>query len=491
MKRLWNANFLVISLCFFLFLPGFTTYFHQDDFIHFSYSQTFQQVIQAFNIFQRGEFPFYRPIPTQTYFYLGKLLFGYNPFGYHMINYIIFSVNIILAYRLVKLIAKTEKIAFLSVLFYGANSTHVAPLFSPAYVHELFYVLFGLLTVVNFFHWIINRKISNYVASLVCFILALMSKETAVVLPGILVLLYLYRIRKNILHRLITAILPFTIILIIYLLAHFFYYGIASGPSYKIILGKPTLNILFWYFIWALSTPNILIDFAGPGIKINQIFFQVAQINGLIYILFFPALIILGCILLISLIFSSIKSNKFEQIRLIMLGILWFVIGLIPLIIFPLHKLATEQAFSLTGLSLALGVVVYRGFLEGKIKKLFSILFLVIYLAIVINSVFLATRTHWIVRSARQAENVIGYFQKNYNNLSDNAIIYFKNGKVKIPEWGSSRQIYLALGEGRGLKLILNRPNLQLFFEDVNPLSAFPDKNTKAIEVDSSVFLGY
>src|SRR3989338_8332919 len=86
---------LVILYALIIFLPGFSLFFHQDDFIHMQVSQNLSQVINAFNIFSKGDFPFYRPIPTQIYFYIGKLVFGLNPLGYHTVNFLIFSANII------------------------------------------------------------------------------------------------------------------------------------------------------------------------------------------------------------------------------------------------------------------------------------------------------------------------------------------------------------------------------------------------------------
>lgn len=473
--------FSIVVLCALLFYPGFFTYFHQDDFIHLSYSQTLGQVLSAFNIFQKGDFPFYRPIPTQFYFYFGKLIFGFNPFGFHLINFFIFSLNIFLVYRLIKMISRNETVGLIASVFFAVNSTHFAPLYSPAYIHELFYVLFGVLTVERFLIWNTNHHSRNYIFSIAFFILALMSKETAVVLPAILILVHLFFERQKKFGFSFKIFLPFLVILAGYLIAHFYYYGIASGPSYQIMIGKQTFNILAWYFFWALSTPNILIDFVGPGLKLSNVFFQVAGGNGWLFILLFPILLLLFLILL----FQSFKSSK-----LILFGILWFIIGMIPLIIFPLHKLATEQAFSLVGLSLSLAVLYFVNLKAGYVRKLFSLSLIIIYFLIATNSILLARRTHWIVRSAKQARTVIDYIKTNYPNLSEAAVIYFRNGEIKIPQYGSSKQVYQSLGNGVGLKIALNRPNLQLYFEDIKPpAKTVIGENT--IELDSSKFLGY
>lgn len=482
---LLNSPLYIIIIDFILFFPGFFTYFHQDDFIHFSYSQTLTQVISAFNIFHQGNFPFYRPIPTQLYFYIGKFLFGFNPLGYHIVNFLIFSCNIFLVHKLVIEITKKKEMAIVATLFFGLNSTHFAPLYSPAYVHELLYVFFGLHCVLNYYYWLKSRMDRRLLLSLIFFILALMTKETAVVLPGIIMLLNLLMDTKPLIGQL-KKISPFILITIAYLLGHFLFYGIASSSSYTFILGKANINILIWYLMWALSTPNILIDYFGPGLKISSVFFEITKVNGLIYIILFP--VFLGLLLLIIL--KYYKNIKPSAKKIIFLGISWFIVGLIPLLIFPLHRLATEQSFSLAGLSLALGIILYHFHHSSILGKRLFFLLLGIYFVIATNSILIARYTHWIIRSAAIAKNTLSYFQKINPPISDNQVIYFFNGTVKIPQWGSSRQIYYALGSGYGLKMIFNKPLLEVYFEDINPLpKALNDE--QILTVDSSALLDY
>lgn len=480
LKRINFSILLVILFSLVLFLPGFFTYFHQDDFIHLWHSQSLDQVIKAFNIFQKGEFPFFRPIPTQVYFYFGQKMFGLYPLGYHIINFLLFVLNILLVFRLVRFIGKKRQIAAIAVIFFAINSTHFAPLYSAAYVHELLYVFFGILTVDNFLRWGSNHQNKNYLASIIFLILTMMSKETAVILPGILFLTTYFISQKKNIISILKSLVPHLIILAIYLYGHFYYYGTATSSSYNLIIGRSNINILGWYFLWALSTPNVLIDFIGPGLKINPVFFQISTYHGAIYFIFFPILIMLGTLLLVR-----------NHAKNIILGILWFIIGMLPLIIFPLHKLATEQAFSLVGLSIFLSVLTVDFYYSAKKYKILSVIFVAVYIIIAVNSILFARKTHWIVRSAQQAENVIVFIKIHYPKLKDGDTIYFRDGKIKIAPYGSSRQIYQATGNGVGLKLALNKPNLKLYFEEINSPSEGLRKDSSIIEIDSSKFLGY
>ena len=187
----------------------------------------------------------------------------------------------------------------------------------------------------------------------------------------------------------------------------------------------------------------------------------------------------------------QIRKNIFTDTKLIVFGILWFIIGLLPLIVFPLHRLATEQSFSLIGLSLILGLIIYKGINNKILLKAISVFSLIVYLIVATNSIYLARRTHWVINSAEKAKNVVVFFKNNYSDIPKDTIVYFKNGIVKIPEYGSSRQIYLALGNGIGLKLILNRQDLSFFYEDVNPLPENLKESANVLTLDASTFLGY
>ena len=204
-----------------------------------------------------------------------------------------------------------------------------------------------------------------------------------------------------------------------------------------------------------------------------------AKDHAVIFFVFFPFFMFSSA--LAFLLF--IKKNA-----LILLGFAWFIIGLIPLIIFPLHKLATEQAFSLIGLSLALGTILSTQY-RSRLRQLLIYTALIAYLFVAVNSIELAKKTHWIIRSAYQAKHVIEYIKKEYPDLAGDSAFYFVNGHVAIPQYGSSQQIYRSLGNGTGLSLVLNKPQLRLYFEDINPAPKYILE--KAIVVDSSKFLGY
>lgn len=465
---------LASFFCFFLFFDGFKTYFHQDDFIQMFYSQNPSQVFDAFNIFKKAEFAFYRPIPTQLYFYITKAFFGWNPPGYHLVNFIIFSLNIFLFYRLAKILFN-KRVASFSLIFFSINITHFAPLHAASYVHELFLVFFTLLSCLSFAYFLKNNRITNFVLSVLFFIFALMSKETAVVIPGLIAIEYLFFSPKMSGKKLLKIVLLFSVVLFFYLFFHYFFYGMPESSSYKLVLGKDSLKMYSWYFIWGLSAPNILIDFLEPGLKIRSVFFEITKFNGYFFLVSFSILILSLAVLTFMFLYKKRKQNK-----IIFFGILWFFLSLIPLVVFPLHKLAIEQALAIVGLSLFIGNI-----LSLQSKRL-AIAITVLYVFIAINSAVIARKTHWIIRSAIQAENIVEEINKH--KISKNEIIYFINGSVKIPEYGSSKQIFLASGNAKLFPLMFKIPTSHVFFEEISPPTNYTGE---ILRIDSSKLLGY
>ncbi|MBI4358369.1 MAG: tetratricopeptide repeat protein [Candidatus Omnitrophica bacterium] len=131
---------------------------------------------------------------TSTTFWIGRRLWGLNPFPYHVLNVILHSVNAILFWALLADL-KIPGARFAAALFV-LHPVHVE---SVAWITELKNVqssLFYLLSIASFDHFYAGRpkkKLIWYGASLLFFSLSLLSKTATVMLPMILLLLMWWR----------------------------------------------------------------------------------------------------------------------------------------------------------------------------------------------------------------------------------------------------------------------------------------------------------
>lgn len=199
----WPLLFVAII---WIYWPSFNNFFSSDDFFNLSLAQanTFREAINFFNIFQSpANFPFYRPLTIQFYFWLFFHFFGFNPLSYHLINFSLFCLSAILMFIFIKKLSKNYLVSYLSLFFYVFSSSHFNRLYWISLIQEIVLINVYLLSLIFFVSFIEKRKLIFYFISLICFPIVLTTKETAVMLPFSLVLVDLFFLKKiNLLYGL-------------------------------------------------------------------------------------------------------------------------------------------------------------------------------------------------------------------------------------------------------------------------------------------------
>lgn len=137
---------------------------------------------------------FYRPIESLS-FMLDYHLWGLNPFGYHLTNILIHIFNALSVYFLVYLISKKQNIAIITGLLFCVHTVLSWPVY---YIASRSDNLSALLFFISIILYILYKQIGLgrnsiflYLSSVIFFIASLLSKESTILLPFIL-LLYLY-----------------------------------------------------------------------------------------------------------------------------------------------------------------------------------------------------------------------------------------------------------------------------------------------------------
>src|SRR3989344_9646194 len=115
-------------------------------------------------------------------------LWGENVFGYHLVNMLFHIANALLLFFLLQSLFKRYRLALLTALVFLIHPLQTE---SVAYVNSLgdsLSVFFILLGLNNFLFFRQSNSRNSYWWSLLCFPLALMSKETAIVFPMLVAL---------------------------------------------------------------------------------------------------------------------------------------------------------------------------------------------------------------------------------------------------------------------------------------------------------------
>jgi len=257
----------------------------------------------------------YRPLRIVS-FALDYSLWGFNPIGWHLTNILFHAGTVVLLYLLIKKLFKGKFLAFLASSFFATHPVHVESItwiMSRGDVMTTFFFLLALLLFVQSK----VQGIGYYIAALVSFVLALLSREMGVTLPLILVLYVFYFLPKKEWKRGLLRILPFWLILL-------GYGGALFALRYQAITcraftGAPLLSnailvvkTLIFYLKLLLVPINLCADYFFP--------MPAPQITGDV---------VLSSLLLLAFVVSGFWLYKYS--KLVSFSLLWLFLTFPPI----------------------------------------------------------------------------------------------------------------------------------------------------------------
>jgi tetratricopeptide (TPR) repeat protein len=247
-----------------------------------------------------GSMGHYRPISLLS-FMIDYKIWRLNPFGYHITNIVIHSLNLILLFLLFYYVCKEIKLSLISVLIFALHPIHteaVTPIFNRMGLLASFF------TLISFIFYIKSnqlRKVYYLFFSAIFFLLSLLSKETGIILVLILIIYDYYFIANynmKVLFRRIYFYLPYFLIILFYLLLRKNFIvaekalGIWSIPAFSSIsFGLQiltTFQIIALYIKLLFFPINLSAMYLLTTAQFNFIsFFYGIVINGLIILAYF------------------------------------------------------------------------------------------------------------------------------------------------------------------------------------------------------------
>lgn len=157
-------------------------------------------------IFRSFDGPNYVPVAV-TSLALDDQAFGPGPFGHHVTNVLLHAACALLVYAILRRLWMTPFAAFLTAMLWAIHPLQVE---SVAWIAERRNVLSGLFFFAAFLAYLAfsdRPRASTYVAFLVCYVLALLSKMNTMVLPAVCVA-YEVAFRHRLRPRDLLAALP-------------------------------------------------------------------------------------------------------------------------------------------------------------------------------------------------------------------------------------------------------------------------------------------
>jgi tetratricopeptide (TPR) repeat protein len=166
-------------------------------------------------IFTQSSASNYHPLTMLTLAF-NYTISGLDPFSYHLINWLLHLLNTALVFLFVyKISGKQKYVATLSAIIFGVHPMHVE---SVAWISErkdVLYGLFFLLALLQYWRFLETGKRLNFIFCFAFFILSLLSKPAAIILPFVLLLLDYWKTRP-INFKVVSEKIPFFFLSIVF-----------------------------------------------------------------------------------------------------------------------------------------------------------------------------------------------------------------------------------------------------------------------------------
>jgi len=362
-----------------------------------------------------------RPVVYLTFtlnYFFGKL----NTFGYHLFNVILHIFNSILIFLLLKKIfyyvfkEDTNFFPLLGALFFAVSPINTEVVTYIFHRSESLAVLFYLLSLLLFIKTFENRKYA-YVLSLICFILALFSKESAATLPAIALLfdyIFLSEFKLEQLSKRKYYHIAYWVILVGYLLFRQFYLG---G------LGDRETDP---YTRWSNYTYFIV----QPYVVLRYLQMLIAPVGLCIDHWIIPAKtilqpkILLSFLVIIGILVQTFKTYKKKTgiSKIVLFSCLWFFISLSPTSsILPIKDAMADRRVYLPGIGFFMALALMYYWLATKIKDRRWILYGIIGVHILL----------------------LGILTYNRNRLYSNPVLMWRSA---VSEYPNNARAHINLG---------------------------------------------
>lgn len=322
----------------------------------------------------------YRPTTLLSYTF-NYILLGHGPFGFHLINLLLYLGVCTFIYLFIKRFWKNDYLAYFTALLFLLLPIHTEVVANISGRTELLALFFSLLALLEF----TTKKEINFWRLGLWIFLAIGSKEVAVAtIPIILIIIFIkeQKINREVFYKYFRSLSGVLVGTIFYFFLRFF----ALGPQHFLgvktsLIENPllftdtthriytSLQILWMYISKNFWPVNLCSDYSFNQIPIASHFFNFGSILGLAN-------------LLLAIIFTIIYLRKKP---IISLALSIFILSILPTsnILFPTGTIAGERLFFYPSLGVSL-LVVFIFYQLFKIinKKTIKIVFLSIVILI-------------------------------------------------------------------------------------------------------------
>jgi len=341
-------------------IPHMDAFFSQDDFAGlFVDADNTSEFAEFFKPEPEGERPWYRPVSFQLRYWLMRESFGFNPVPFHLLSILLHIVNVLLCYRFLRMLTGRIDLSVLAAVLYGLSGAHHMALFWFSAGNEILTAFFFLWGLNAFIGWRLRPSFARAVGVGLLFILMLLCKETAVTFPFIILLINYFfnggsntRTGDTLPGRYLITVL--FILLAMYLAFWFLFQyqpGGGEGEGYGLTLNPVKLATNFVVFVvQAFIGRGIIYAVTQSAVGGYPSDIARGMLHSTIGLI---AVAAIGFLIIGFIVWLRRAWQKFPDWsrRIILWGLAWFVICLLPVLPLAGHNYAYYMNIALIGFS--------------------------------------------------------------------------------------------------------------------------------------------
>lgn len=291
---------------------------------------------------------FYRPLQIFLYLLIYKV-FGLNTTAFHFFNVLLHALNAVLLYHLLKRIFKGRS-AFLTAFFWGIHPVHTEAVTYMSGTADPLSFFFVLLSFLSYLYFRKNSSIKFLIGSFVFFAFALLSKESVIVFPFILVVYELYLLLKKqrridvkgLIHSFLNLI-PLFVVSILYFILRLTVLNFGNTLNFYSSQNIYAEHLSYRIYTFMATLPHYL-SFIFYPVNLHMERSFPVFVSILSRQVLFPLILtaVLFAVLFYAIRTSSSRDSPCSLI--ILFGISWFFVFMIPFSgVIPVNAIILEH----------------------------------------------------------------------------------------------------------------------------------------------------
>ncbi|HNW98179.1 MAG TPA: tetratricopeptide repeat protein [Bacteroidales bacterium] len=246
----------------------------------------------------------YFPVTLLSYAVDYLIWDGFNSFGFHKTNLFLHLINVLLLYFFAKKFTNNRMAGFIAALIFAAHPMNVESVSWLSERSNLLYTLFFLASMNTYLHYVYyNKNIVSRIFTYLFFILSLLAKSSAVMLPIVFILIDYYK-NENFSIKFIFRKIPYLFISFCFGLVAIY----ASTSTENIKDLSVHYNILDRVFLAFYPLTVYIIKFFAP-VNLSVLYPYPLKSGGFLPFLYYLSTLFILLVIFITLKFRTLKKE--------------------------------------------------------------------------------------------------------------------------------------------------------------------------------------